>query len=65
MRDVPRCRRRRGNGTGLKGTSLTAVQLEDALLKGAAGKKAPHKKPISGLTADQADAVATYVRGLK
>jgi hypothetical protein len=34
----------------LKGTSLSADQIADALLKGAAGKKAPHGKPMAGLT---------------
>ena len=52
-------------GPALKGTALTNAQIEDALLKGAAGKKAPHAKPIAGLTADQAAAVATYVKSLK
>ena len=37
----------------------------DQITKGAAGKKAPHNKPMAGLTADQAKAVATYVKGLK
>lgn len=52
-------------GPALKGTSLSADQIADALLKGAPGKKAPHGKAIAGLTADQAAAVATYLKGLK
>jgi mono/diheme cytochrome c family protein len=52
-------------GPKLVGTSLSEAQIEDQLLKGVAGKKAPHAKPIAGLTADQAKAVATYVKGLK
>ncbi len=52
-------------GPKLVGTSLTEAQIEDQLLKGAAGKKAPHAKPITGMTADQAKAVATYVKSLK
>lgn len=52
-------------GPKLAGTSLTEAQIEDQLLKGAAGKKAPHAKPITGMTADQAKAVATYVKTLK
>jgi mono/diheme cytochrome c family protein len=52
-------------GPALKGTSMSADQIADALLKGAPGKKAPHGKPMAGLTADQASAVAAYVKGLK
>lgn len=52
-------------GPAVKGTSLTAAQISEELQKGAAGKKAPHSKAISGLTADQADAVAAYVKSLK
>lgn len=52
-------------GPALEGTSLSADQIADALLKGAAGKKAPHGKAMAGLTADQAAAVATYVKSLK
>jgi len=35
------------------------------LTKGAEGKKAPHGKPVAGLTADQATAVAAYVKTLQ
>jgi mono/diheme cytochrome c family protein len=52
-------------GPALKGTSLSAADISDALLKGAPGKKAPHGKPMAGLTADQASAVAAYVKSLK
>ena len=52
-------------GPALKGTSLSADQIADALMKGAAGKKAPHSKPMAGMTADQASAVAAYVKTLK
>ena len=52
-------------GPALKGTSMSADQIADALTKGAAGKKAPHAKPMAGLTADQATAVAAYVKTLK
>jgi len=52
-------------GPKLAGTSLSADQIADALTKGAAGKKAPHGKPMAGLTADQATAVAAYVKTLK
>jgi hypothetical protein len=40
-------------------------QITDLLTNGDVGKKAPHSKPMSGLTADQASAVATYVASLK
>ncbi|HVP55197.1 MAG TPA: cytochrome c [Candidatus Eisenbacteria bacterium] len=53
------------SGPALKGTSLTAAQIADVLEKGAPGKKAPHGKPVAGLTADQAKAVADYVKTLK
>jgi mono/diheme cytochrome c family protein len=52
-------------GPALKGTSLTPDQIADALTKGAPGKKAPHAKPMAQLTADQADAVAAYVKTLQ
>lgn len=52
-------------GPKLVGDAMTEAQIEDQLLKGAAGKKAPHAKPIAGMTADQAKAVATYVKTLK
>ena len=52
-------------GPALKGTALTADQITAVLTKGAEGKKAPHGKPVAGLTADQATAVATYVKTLK
>ncbi len=52
-------------GPALKGTSLTAAQIADVLEKGAPGKKAPHGKAMTGMTADQASAVAAYVKSLK
>lgn len=52
-------------GPALKGTSLSADQIADALLKGAPGKKAPHGKAMAGVTAEQASAVAAYVKSLK
>lgn len=53
------------SGPALKGTSLSADQIADALTKGAPGKKAPHGKAMAGITADQATAVAAYVKSLK
>ncbi len=52
-------------GPALKGVSLTSDQIVDVLTKGAEAKKAPHKKPVSGLSADDAKAVAEYVKSLK
>jgi cytochrome c len=53
------------SGPALKGTALTAAQIADVLEKGAPGKKAPHGKAITGMTADQASAVAAFVKPLK
>ncbi len=52
-------------GPALKGVKLTDAQIVDFLTKGEAGKKAPHAKAINGLSADQAKAVAEFVKGLK
>ncbi len=52
-------------GPALKGTSLTADQITDLLTKGNDAKKAPHKKAVSGVAADDAKAVADYVKTLK
>jgi len=52
-------------GPALKGTALTADQIVDVLTKGADAKKVPHKKPVAGLSADDAKAIADYVKGLK
>ena len=52
-------------GPALKGTSVTADQIVDMLTKGNDSKKPPHKKPLSGLSADDAKAVADFVKSLK
>ncbi len=52
-------------GPALKGTSLTDAQITDLITKGDDSKKAPHKKALSGLSADDAKAVATFVKTLK
>ena len=52
-------------GPALKGTKLTDAQITDLLTKGAEGKKAPHTKAVAGVSADQAKAVAEFVKGLK
>jgi len=52
-------------GPAVKGTALTADQIVDLLTKGDDAKKAPHKKAIAGLSADDAKAVADFVKSLK
>ena len=52
-------------GPALKGTKLTDAQITDLLTKGDDAKKAPHKKAISSLSADDAKAVAAFVKNLK
>ena len=47
------------------GTKLTADQLVEYITKGQAGKKPPHSNPVNGVSADQAKAVAAYVKTLK
>ena len=49
----------------LKGTTLDASQLTQHITKGEAESKAPHNKGISGLTEEQATAIAEYVKNLK
>lgn len=52
-------------GPALKGVSLTPDQITDLLTKGNDAKKAPHKKEISGVTPEDAKAVADYIKSLK
>ena len=52
-------------GPALKGTSLTADQIADTLTKGNDAKKPPHKKPMASLSADDAKAIAAFVKTLK
>jgi len=52
-------------GPALKGTALTADQIVDLLTKGNDARKIPHKKPMSSLAADDAKAVADFVKSLK
>lgn len=54
-------------GAGKVGPSLKGVKVDVAAFveKGEAGKKAPHSKGINGVSADQAKAVAEYVKSLK
>jgi cytochrome c553 len=52
-------------GPAVKGTTLSADQITDLLTKGADAKKPPHKKGMAALSADDAKAVAEYVKTLK
>ncbi len=52
-------------GPAVKGTSLSADQITDLLLKGEDAKKAPHKKAVAGVSADDAKAIAEFVKTLK
>ena len=52
-------------GPAVKGTSLTADQIADLLTKGNDGKKPPHQKAMASVSADDAKAVADFVKTLK
>ena len=52
-------------GPAVKGTSLTADQITELLTKGNDGKKPPHKKAMASVPADDAKAVAAFVKTLK
>jgi mono/diheme cytochrome c family protein len=52
-------------GPAVKGTALSADQITDLLVKGEDAKKAPHKKAIAGVSADDAKAIADYIKTLK
>lgn len=52
-------------GPAVKGSSLSADQITDLLVKGEDAKKAPHKKAIAGVSADDAKAIADYIKTLK
>jgi cytochrome c6 len=46
-------------------TKLDADQIVQHLTKGEPSSKAPHKKGMSGMTVEQAKAIADYVKSLK
>jgi mono/diheme cytochrome c family protein len=48
--------------TSIKGTSMTAGEIQAMLTQGVSGKKGPHAKAISGLTPDQAKSLADYIK---
>lgn len=52
-------------GPAVKGTALSGDQINDLLTRGNDAKKAPHKKAVAGLSADDAKAVADYLKTLK
>ena len=52
-------------GPAVKGSTQTADQITDLLVKGKDAKKVPHKKAVAGVTAEDARAVADYVKTLK
>lgn len=52
-------------GPKLAGTSLSADQISDLLTKGDDARKAPHKKAMGSLSADDTKAVAGFVKTLK
>jgi mono/diheme cytochrome c family protein len=52
-------------GPAVKGGAFSADQITDLLTKGNEAKKAPHKKAMATVPADDAKAVAEYVKALK
>jgi mono/diheme cytochrome c family protein len=55
----------KGSFPAVKGTKLDAGQIATHITKGEATSKAPHNKGVSGITDDQAKAIAEYVKSLK
>src|SRR5215471_13615144 len=49
----------------LKGTKLEANQIVDHITKGEPDSKPPHNKGISGVSQEQATAIAEYIKTLK
>jgi hypothetical protein len=49
----------------VKGTTLDADQIVQHLTKGESSSKAPHNKGMSGMTVEQAKAIADFVKSLK
>jgi len=52
-------------GPKLQGTSMTADQIATLVTTGDTAKKVPHKKPLNGVSADDAKAIAAFVKTLK
>jgi len=53
------------NAPALKGTTLDAKQIADHITKGEPTSKPPHNKGISGVSDEQAMAMAQYIKTLK
>jgi mono/diheme cytochrome c family protein len=49
----------------LKGTTMDVSQLAQHITQGEAASKAPHNKGISGVSEEQAKAIAEYIKTLK
>jgi cytochrome c len=49
----------------LKGTVMDTGQIVEHLTKGESTSKAPHNKGIAGLSAEQAQAIAEFIKTLK
>jgi mono/diheme cytochrome c family protein len=49
----------------LKGTAMDAGQIVEHITKGESTSKAPHNKGIAGLSAEQAQAIAAFIKTLK
>ena len=49
----------------VKGSKLDVDQIVEHVTKGEPSSKAPHNKGISGLTGEQAKAIAEYIKALK
>jgi mono/diheme cytochrome c family protein len=54
----------KGKAPALKTTSMSAETIVSHIMKGDMSKD-PHRKPIPGLTEDQAKAVAQFVKSLQ
>jgi mono/diheme cytochrome c family protein len=52
-------------GPQLKGVSMSEDQIAALITTGDTAKKVPHKKPLSGVSADDAKAIAAFVKTLK
>jgi mono/diheme cytochrome c family protein len=49
----------------VKGTKLEAGQIVEQVTKGEPTSKAPHNKGMAGLTGEQAQVIAEYIKTLK
>lgn len=49
----------------LKGTTKSAAEITEHIMKGESTSKAPHNKPVAGVNEAQAKAIAEFVKTLK